>query len=545
MKTVTKLSANNPIDTCALIPHNTVIIEKTINLGRLTETAHGIQDLLLGIKHIQKSTGKNFVIHHNLIKTILQQTAKDLENTVNQICHITPNQNLPLTKAIKEHMFTSGLNKLTEKLRNNKRLFKYNHSRARKRRDMSYIIPGVTPVDTRSDLVNHLSSVIKTLQTEIKNNTALLEAVDHTVIFMAAAIVAQNEAKLLKREINEITAQNSNLYPHIKSEISKLAQLFTHSAFRVDTLAQKNRLYRQIFKNARTKVNTSFQNHQSTQTSLCENQQIIISIQVVTPKPDSACFTQVKKNKFSPESNNLYAFADQEKTSKYLLDNDKTVMILDPLSTIITTQEIGLVWSAPARWIVTEAAPGTTLACTKRNNTVQKASIFQGTIIDTSSCTKIASKQLSYQKTQRISLGNTTDKLLESATKEVRQFTESYMERRLQSLGETNSIDESIREHLKQAAWEEDKLRERVQNIEESNWINSLVNKIKIALSVAAAAIITLVSIYSAISLIRSCRKRQAKKLLKEEREQSNMRMTSLERSVKSMSSFLEMKNNK
>ena len=71
------------------------------------------------------------------------------------------------------------------------------------------------------------------------------------------------------------------------------------------------------------------------------------------------------------------------------------------------------------------------------------------------------------------------------------------------------------------------------------------MNKIKIALSVAAAAIITLVSIYSAIALFRSCRKRQAKKLLKEEREQSNMRMTSLERSVKSMSSFLEMKNNK
>ena len=531
------------LDSCALVPQNTVIIKKTINLERLTETAHGIQDLLLGIKHIQRGTEKKFVLHHNLIKTILQQTSKNLQNTVNHICHITQNQELPLTKVIKERVAANGLSKLTEKIRKNKRLFKYKRNIERYKRDMSFIIPGITPTDTRSELVNQLTNVIHSLQTEIKNNSALLEAVDHTVVFMAAALVAQNEAKLLNKEISEVTSNNSNLYPHLKNEIKKVAQFFTHSSFRANTLEEKNRLYTQIYKNAKVEVTKKMQILHQTETNLCENTQILISLQAVTPKPDSACFTHIKENKYASESNNLYAFSHQHQNTYYMLGNDRSVTILDPQSTIVTTQSIALVWSAPARWIVTEVTNGITLTCINSNNTKQVAKIFQGTILETTHCEKITSKQLSFQAVHIKQLGNTTDKLLESASKEISQFTHRYMERRLKTLGNSKSIDESIRSHLKQAARAEDRLRERVEDIEETNWLSSLTNKIKVTFALTAAAAVATLTLYLIISLALRCRRRKARKRQKEEQEQNNIKLENLEKSVNSLSSFLEMGN--
>ena len=530
------------IQRCALIPGKIIQKTKVIELAKLVATANSLEDLLESIRSIQNSTKSSFMLHHNLIRTLLTQTMKDFADTIDPICRIKDSEHLPLTKTIKEGILEKRLIKLSKGSTKVRRtLFNY---KRRVSRDTSWILPGITPRDTRNPLVSQLTSVIQNLQKEIKGNSALLDELDHTILFISAALIAQNEAKLLNREIEDIFSQNGDLLPYLAEELEEISKQFTHSAFRLNSMEEKNKLLRSIYNNAQIEIETRSTTTNETKPhddNLCNQMQIRIAVRVATPLPDSACFKHIKENKFFSSTNNLYAYSNQRSTTAYKLSGQKEVLILDTKATVITSLAISLVWTGEARWLTTEIPAPITLTCIDSSGNRREAKILQGTIIQTSNCDKILSSQLSFQAVGLQYLGEHEDELLMSANRDISKFTESYMEKKLKFLSNTTSIDDSIRSHLKQAARIEDGLRQRVREVEENSWLTTVTNRLKVIFIATVGTMATLLVAYIALSLACRCRKLKTKSREEREREQSHQKIRELETNVGSLATYLEM----
>ena len=485
------------IQRCALIPGKIIQKTKVIELAKLVATANSLEDLLESIRSIQNSTKSNYMLHHSLIRTLLTQTMKDFADTIDPICRIKDSEHLPLTKTIKEGILEKRLIKLSRGSTKVRRtLFNY---KRRVSRDTSWILPGITPRDTRNPLVSQLTSVIQNLQKEIKGNSALLDELDHTILFISAALIAQNEAKLLNREIEDIFSQNGDLFPYLAEELEEILKQFTHSAFRLNSMEEKNKLLRSIYNNAQIEIETRSTTTNKTKPhddNLCNQMQIRIAVRVATPLPDSACFKHIKENKFFSSTNNLYAYSNQKSTTAYKFSGQKEVLILDTKATVITSLAISLVWTGEARWLTTEIPAPITLTCLDSSGNRKEAKILQGTIIQTSNCDKILSSQLSFQAVGLQYLGEHEDELLMSANRDISKFTESYMEKKLKFISNTTSIDDSIRSHLKQAARVEDRLRQRVREVEENSWLTTVTNRLKVIFIATVGTMATLLVAY-------------------------------------------------
>ena len=120
-------------------------------------------------------------------------------------------------------------------------------------------------------------------------------------------------------------------------------------------------------------------------------------------------------------------------------------------------------------------------------------------------------------------------------------FTDNYIEKKINYLSGNTSVDENIRQHLKKAARIEDKLRQRLENLEETSWLTSITNNLRTIVVASIASMAAILSAYCLLSLACRFRKLRYKQKHRQERESSKQRLEDLEMSVGSLTSYLEL----
>ena len=118
----------------------------------------------------------------------------------------------------------------------------------------------------------------------------------------------------------------------------------------------------------------------------------------------------------------------------------------------------------------------------KRGGSKSQVYLEVGMVIDTSLCDQITSDLINYQKIVRIVLTNETSNNQEDRIKDIGEFTDPKLVKKIDIIKEKDKkIDEIIRQHLNEASRDENKIWTRIQDLEDTTWINFIYKAMRTA----------------------------------------------------------------